>query len=299
MREDDVLSIVRVISNSLEETTFLQRLSKQAGYSPFYLQRRFKAVTGESPKTFSSRLRLERAAAKLMMTDQSILSIALDAGYQSHEVFLRAFARQFGMAPRAFRQRAKADHTEARRRTHIEAVTGAAPCLGLYRISTSKPIWSKKMTTPNIERRDLDPQPILYIQRELTFSSLQETMGECFGKLYGYGQSKGLAIVGQPIARYVKAGPGLWTVDFVMPLAAPAEGNGEMVAGNLHAGPVAYAMHNGPYEQLSETGAAIERWIKDNGYEVAGPPWESYVTDPASEPDPAKWRTDVFWPLKS
>lgn len=299
MREDEVLSIVRVITSRLEEATLLRPLSKRAGYSPFYLQRRFKAVIGESPKTYSSRLRLERAAAMLMTTDRSVLSIALDAGYQSHEVFLRAFVRQFGVGAREFRRRAKTEHSEARRNAHVEAVTRAGPCLGLYRVKSSKPVRSRKMTTPEIERRELDPQPILFIQREVPFSKLQETMGECFGKLYGYGQSKGLAIAGQPIARYVKVGPGLWTVDFVMPLAEPAAGEGEMVAGSLYAGPVAFAVHEGPYEQLSDTGAAIERWVKDRGFEVAGPPWESYVTDPASEPNPSKWRTDVFWPLKA
>ncbi len=29
----------------------------------------------------------------------------------------------------------------------------------------------------------------------------------------------------------------------------------------------------------------------------AGAPWEIYVTDPAEVADPARWRTDVFWPL--
>jgi effector-binding domain-containing protein len=57
-------------------------------------------------------------------------------------------------------------------------------------------------------------------------------------------------------------------------------------------------MHGGPYDQLSETYAALERWIEANGYRVSGAPWESYITDPADHPDPADWRTEVFWPLE-
>ena len=30
---------------------------------------------------------------------------------------------------------------------------------------------------------------------------------------------------------------------------------------------------------------------------LSGAPWESYVTDPADHPDPADWRTEVYWPL--
>jgi len=32
---------------------------------------------------------------------------------------------------------------------------------------------------------------------------------------------------------------------------------------------------------------------------AAGAPWESYVTDPADYPDPADWKTEIFWPVKS
>ena len=53
----------------------------------------------------------------------------------------------------------------------------------------------------------------------------------------------------------------------------------------------------GRTDQLAETYAALERWIDTNGFKVAGPPWESYVTDPADHPDQNDWRTEVCWPL--
>jgi len=56
-------------------------------------------------------------------------------------------------------------------------------------------------------------------------------------------------------------------------------------------------IHAGPYEQLPETNAAIEKWIEQNGLRVGGAPWESYVTGPGEHPNPAVWRTEVFWPL--
>lgn len=153
------------------------------------------------------------------------------------------------------------------------------------------------MPNSTIERRELEEQPILFIQRRIPFTQLQSTMGECFGALYGHGQQAGLAIAGLPIARYVSMGAGLWTVDFAMPLAVPASSAGEMQAGVLQAGPVAFAVHMGEYDQLGETNAAIEKWIEDNGLQAAGPSWESYVTDPGETPNPADWRTEVFWPI--
>ena len=72
-----------------------------------------------------------------------------------------------------------------------------------------------------------------------------------------------------------------------------------MEAGFLPAGPVAVAIHGGPYDSLQETYVALEKWVEENGHRVAGPPWEQYVTDPGEHPNPADWRTEVCWPLAS
>jgi len=145
--------------------------------------------------------------------------------------------------------------------------------------------------------KDCPEQPILLIRRRIARGELQSMLAQCFGALFAHGQRSGLPIAGWPLTRYVSMGPGLWTVEAAMPLASPAAASGDMQPGSLPAGPTACAVHVGAYEQLPDTHAAIERWIEAQGYQVAGPPWESYVTDPAGHPDPADWRTEVYWPL--
>jgi len=56
-------------------------------------------------------------------------------------------------------------------------------------------------------------------------------------------------------------------------------------------------MHVGPYNTLPEAYGAIEQWMEHEHQAPAGPPWESYVTDPAEYPDPKDWKIEVFWPL--
>ncbi len=153
------------------------------------------------------------------------------------------------------------------------------------------------MPTLSITRVERPAQPILFIRRRVARSELQGMLAECFGKLYVHGQQMGLAIAGFPLARYVSTGPGLWTVEAAIPLAKPAAGEGDMEAGFLPEGPIVLGVHAGTYEQLPETHAAIERWIATNGLRAGGAPWEWYVTDPAQHPDPADWRTEVYWPL--
>jgi AraC family transcriptional regulator len=57
-------------------------------------------------------------------------------------------------------------------------------------------------------------------------------------------------------------------------------------------------VHAGPYDTLQEAYAALETWMESEGLPPAGPPWESYITDPGEHPDPKDWKTEVSWPVK-
>jgi AraC family transcriptional regulator len=43
----------------------------------------------------------------------------------------------------------------------------------------------------------------------------------------------------------------------------------------------------------------MEQWADEHDVRFAGAPWESYVTDPAANPDQSTWRTEIFWPLRA
>jgi effector-binding domain-containing protein len=68
--------------------------------------------------------------------------------------------------------------------------------------------------------------------------------------------------------------------------------------GELPGGLVAVARHIGPYNELGKIYAAMETWVEEQGYTLAGEPWEIYWTDQQAEPDTGRWKADVIWPLK-
>jgi AraC family transcriptional regulator len=125
---------------------------------------------------------------------------------------------------------------------------------------------------------------------------LAQTIGEGIGKVYSYAQQAGIALGGHPFTRYLSVGPGLLTIDVGFRLSTAAPGAEDVEAGELRGGPAVVAMHGGPYDRLTETYAAAERWMEENNLRPADAPWEWYVTDPTEHPDPADWRTEVFWP---
>lgn len=93
------------IQAHLDGNLSLEALSAVAGCSPPYFARRFAGMMTETPKQYTSRLRLERAALRLVLLDDGILQIALDCGFACHETFSRAFRRRFGVAPHTFRHK--------------------------------------------------------------------------------------------------------------------------------------------------------------------------------------------------
>jgi effector-binding domain-containing protein len=106
----------------------------------------------------------------------------------------------------------------------------------------------------------------------------------------------GLEMAGFPLARYPVVGP-LMTIEAGVPLVEPATPEGEMQYCELPGGPVVFAVHGGPYDQLGDTHAAILRWMQEQKLRVEGPHWEWYVTDPGEHPNPADWRTHIYYPL--
>lgn len=90
------------------ESHFAQELSLDdiaaiAGVSRFQLVRAFGYATGTSVMRYVRARRLTEAARALAGGAPDILTVALDAGYGSHEAFTRAFRDQFGTTPEAVR----------------------------------------------------------------------------------------------------------------------------------------------------------------------------------------------------
>ena len=98
-----ILNVQMYIQQNLDRDLSLKELARKSYFSEYHFHRIFHAVVGEPLKEHIRRLRLERAASNLKHTNNSIINIALDAGYQTHEAFTRAFKAVFGCSPSGFR----------------------------------------------------------------------------------------------------------------------------------------------------------------------------------------------------
>lgn len=99
-------SVMRVLDHVLvsrDDSKTIQELSRIARFAPFHFLRVFRSVTGESLQRYIRKLRLDYAVNQLLFTEETIVNVALQAGYQSHEAFTRAFQHTVGVAPSALR----------------------------------------------------------------------------------------------------------------------------------------------------------------------------------------------------
>jgi AraC family transcriptional regulator len=107
---DNQTELQQLVVTSIGEAPKVKDMAEAVFQSRFYFHRSFCKTLGEPPARLVRRLNLERSALSLRSTDKDITIIALEAGYQSHEGFTRAFRRAFQMSPRDYRRAARRIH---------------------------------------------------------------------------------------------------------------------------------------------------------------------------------------------
>lgn len=92
------------IEENLRGTVTLSDVAAAARCSPFHFHRIFADTTGWPLQSYIRKRRLTEAACALKQSDQTILQVALDHGFESQASFSKAFKRQFALSPGKYRQ---------------------------------------------------------------------------------------------------------------------------------------------------------------------------------------------------
>jgi len=83
----------------------VEQLAAQVGLSRSALAQRFSELIGQPPMAYLTRWRLRRAAAALKDSRRPVAALAEAYGYESETSFNRAFKREFGVPPAAWRRK--------------------------------------------------------------------------------------------------------------------------------------------------------------------------------------------------
>ncbi len=94
---------IEFIERNLDQQLSTEMVTSHVGFSPYYFHRLFTGVLGESIAEYIRKRRLSEAAQLVHSTDKPLLDIALEYGFDSQEVFTRAFKKMFGITPGRYR----------------------------------------------------------------------------------------------------------------------------------------------------------------------------------------------------
>ncbi|MEX3935279.1 AraC family transcriptional regulator [Paraburkholderia phymatum] len=83
----------------------VDELARRVGLSRSAFSHRFSELLGQPPMQYLARWRLIVATQELAYSSKAIAAIAEQVGYESESAFHRAFRREFGMPPAAWRKR--------------------------------------------------------------------------------------------------------------------------------------------------------------------------------------------------
>jgi DNA-binding transcriptional MerR regulator len=156
----------------------------------------------------------------------------------------------------------------------------------------------------DIRIQEVKQYPVAAIGMAIPWGQFDKVVGPGFQEIVNHLGGIGATITGTPLLLYrwpdaTTTGEGAeGELEIAIPVATPILESDRVKNQVVPGGVVACTTHVGPYDEISGAFQAIQAWLQEFGHESAGICWEVYVTDPQSTPDPADYRTDVYWLLR-
>jgi AraC-like DNA-binding protein len=96
--------VIDYLDGHLAQPVELADLARVAGLSPSHFHRAFRLTMGAPPHRWLMRRRIQRAQALMLKPERSLADIAVEIGFADQPHFTRAFSREMGVSPGAWRR---------------------------------------------------------------------------------------------------------------------------------------------------------------------------------------------------
>jgi AraC family transcriptional regulator len=284
-----ILRVLAHIQAHLDDPLSLDELAALACFSRYHFHRIFKGMVGESVKEYVRRLRLERAAGQLKLGSASVIEIALDAGYESHEAFTRSFKKCFGAAPSHFRSIRHMQFAAVSSGVHYRPGKGVQHFRTLHRGGDM-----------DVNIRELKPMRVAFLRHLGPYGEVGSTWDRFLtvmgkeGYLGGSTMMLGICHDDPEVTPPAKI-----RYDACVTVVEDFVAFGDVQVQTVAGGEYAMATHVGPYNSLGRTYAELlGQWVPRSGRELRDVPcFEVYLNDPQSSA-PEDLLTDIYAPLQ-
>lgn len=143
----------------------------------------------------------------------------------------------------------------------------------------------------------IQPQPTAVVRGEVPAGDLPAFFERAFHAVLDTTARQGITVTGPPFGLYPRMPGATVAVAAGFPVSAPVTADGDVTALELPGGRAVTTVHVGSFETLTRAYGDLVAWATAQGVELGPQVWETYLTDPAAEPDPERWETRITWPL--
>lgn len=152
--------------------------------------------------------------------------------------------------------------------------------------------------TYDITIKDIEPVDVIGLRFETSPESISSDGGDARNRLLEGLNREGIVPAGPPRSVYHEIGDDSWTVESCFPVAGASSAPDGLTLRRFEGGKAACVTHVGPYDELGMAYRELEVWIDKQDLKTANPPFDLYLNDPKEVKDPAKFETEIVWPVK-
>lgn len=158
-----------------------------------------------------------------------------------------------------------------------------------------------------IEEKFISDRLYVGVRGEVKITDMHTFFETNFGATMTFVNSSGLTMAGMPSGLYWEFNEtkGIADMAAAIPIEAPDETkpiamrvDSDIRFFTIPAYTNLVINYYGPYEGIGEAHTAMDNYMAAKGYSMVAPVIEEYVTDPGTEPDPNKWLTVLYYPIK-
>ncbi len=282
--------VLAYIQQQLDAPLALEDLAERARISPFHFHHVFTGMMGETPMGHVRRLRLERAALRLKEGRRPVIDIALEAGYETHEAFSRAFKNAFGVSPSQFRTRHNGV-AAAKAPSGVHYLQGYA--LRHFKTTRLKP------KTMKVTIQKFPATRVAYIRHVGPYNECGVAWERVCGLLGPTGDLAGAQFIGVSYDSPETTPASQLRYDACVTVDEKFQPFGELKVMVIPGGEYARLTHAGPYQNLGASYKyLLGQWLPRSGRELrATPCFEIYLNSPDSTA-PEDLLTDIYAPLE-
>ncbi|MEK3899148.1 MULTISPECIES: AraC family transcriptional regulator [unclassified Paenibacillus] len=294
-----IKQVIAYIENHSSQPLRLDQLAEISHFSKYHFTRIFTAFTGMTPMAFVTRKRVEQAMVLLSRTNQTILEIAGESGFESVSALNVHFKRHFGCTPSSTRN-SRQKHSNFPSLLSNKQAEPAAPAE--YNKAEGNPLLRRAWDSM-VELREIAEVEVAYVRHIGSYINTHNA----WDKLTGWAAKQGLHPANQQYIG-ISLDDGELTEESVcrydacitLPEGFERETHREEVAYKTLSGGL-YAVYS-YYDAVDRFVLAYDTmfsvWLPRSGYEADDRPClEFCLNDPAQDPQ-GKCMVDLYVPIR-